>query len=1666
MLKKFHLFLWGVCVLCLQAQSQTINNVNTNAKLIQAILDCNADPADGVINIVPGTIFTLNNAYITNAEGEGAVALPIILRKGQLGNSPYRERPWGGKLTINGNGAIIERGNVLNKFRLLFAQDRSEVELNQLTIQNGNTADTGAGMYCAARTTATFNNCKFLNNVSTVVQIQGGGAVAIRSFCTTTFNNCEFRNNLTTRSNGGAIANVLSTLTINNCRFLNNKSTSTIIGDNNVGGGVYIDGSGTDSGLIRLTNSLFDGNESNIGAGFSCFMYNTQKVIVEGCTFRNNKAVGDDGIGGGFRMLSATITNTDLTAPAEANTELAMKNCVFHDNSATFQGGGVMLGQGGGICTLTNCTIVNNRAAQSNGKGGSGGGLFSNDMEVILKHCTIARNYAGTLGGGIGNGTDPFDITLYNCILAYNISHDNGSGKKRRMNCRNVYKGNGNIEFPAPNLADALDGRCTQTVPLHIDPKLGQLSNNGGITATVPLLVGSPAIDASFGNETQYAPTDQRGVLPENIPGVGDNGTKIRDIGAYEFSLLPPPIEVGVANLVAVTQASSQTQINLTWADKATGEYEFEIQRSENNIFNFSTIATVLSEVTTYQSKLLESNEVYYYRVRAVYADSTSGWSNIAGAVTNTNGACDSLLYQPTAIPIPNTVVGNGTPESCTQQALQTALNTGGLIMCNCGSAPTAIVLTATLNVTVNNTVLDGGTFVTLSGGNALRVLRVNKGINFTLQNIRIINGKAPATGGLFNESGGGMLVGDGITSNNAMIKVINTAFENNTTTNISTSERGGGAIYTHSLKNLIISGTSFKNNSANVGGAIGGIGSQLTIINSNFQDNQAIGDGTARNGVGGAVYTDGIDLWDEALTEEHIFTICGSTFNKNRANHQGGAVYSAVSDGKRNKVVIDKSSFEYNRLINGSKGNGGAIFHIEDDYAGANPPNEPLLNLSITNSTFAYNTCKVEGGAIWTLVAGNVDILNTTFHANSVTKTSTALGGAIAIASAGYGGTYNIRNTTFANNTSANFAGAVFASELNKVNINTCIFSENTSVIDFEGQQLDGNATFTGTKNMLYPLLRGNGTPDEFPVVAVSNDNPLLQPLTFNGGFTETMALASNSPAVNQGTNNQLKDQRSLNKVNTRDIGAFEFGAVLPKNPIIVSFTPLSASLGATITLQGSGFTGANQVTFNGVPATAFTVISATEISVVVPRLATSGKISVTNSTDLGFSIEDFIVNIPAPSVTSFTPKSGGRGTLITLSGAGLLSTTSVSIGGINAPVYTVTSNSKVTVTVPDNALTGIVSILTNGGAANTQGLTIDKFTVTPSVNGFTPTLGKAGDNIVIQGTNLAGVTAVKFNGINATNFTVNSPTQITAKVPTTTTGKVSITIGSNTYLSTSNYVIVAPPKITSFAPTTGTPGTLVTVKGSNFTQVLELDFTGSPIGTVVPANSVHIIDDNTIEVIVPVSATNGAIKVISPGGQATSVGTFLVLPAISHFTPLTGGQGTLVKMIGTNFVEAGITKVFIGGVEATFEPDYFDPQGIQIRFRVGAGATGKITFQSDNGTAISPKVFTFTTTTTAQARANKQDTEEAPATMTNGFTVIPNPNTGNFTIKLPTEKYGVYNIKIYNQLGKVVFQKEVQSTNLEPDIELSAPALPAGNYQVSVVGADFSKMIRFVKY
>ena len=82
---------------------------------------------------------------------------------------------------------------------------------------------------------------------------------------------------------------------------------------------------------------------------------------------------------------------------------------------------------------------------------------------------------------------------------------------------------------------------------------------------------------------------------------------------------------------------------------------------------------------------------------------------------------------------------------------------------------------------------------------------------------------------------------------------------------------------------------------------------------------------------------------------------------------------------------------------------------------------------------------------------------------------------------------------------------------------------------------------------------------------------------------------------------------------------------------PTIQSFAPAFGAVGTFVIINGTSFTGATSVTFNGVMA-AFVINSDTKITATVPTGATTGKIKVTTTGGSATSAASFTVGATHP--------------------------------------------------------------------------------------------------------------------------------------------------------------------------------------------------------------------------------------------------------------------------------------------------------------------------------------------------------------------------------------------------------------------------------------------------
>jgi large repetitive protein len=300
-----------------------------------------------------------------------------------------------------------------------------------------------------------------------------------------------------------------------------------------------------------------------------------------------------------------------------------------------------------------------------------------------------------------------------------------------------------------------------------------------------------------------------------------------------------------------------------------------------------------------------------------------------------------------------------------------------------------------------------------------------------------------------------------------------------------------------------------------------------------------------------------------------------------------------------------------------------------------------------------------------------------------------------------------------------------------------------------------------------------------------------------------------------------------------------------------ITSFTPTSAGTGNVINITGSNFLGAGMVTFGGVPASSFNVVSATSINATVGGGA-SGHVRVVTGTGQD-SLAGFTY-IPAPTIASFTPTSAAAGTTVTITGTNFVAVSAVRFAGINATSFIVVSPTTIDAVVPSGT-SGAVSVTTPGGTATLAG-----FISLPTVTSFTPLQGTQGTIMTITGTSFTGTTAVTVGAVNVLSFVVNSSTSITAIIGTGATGDVTVTKPGGSS-SKPTFTWFANPVITSFSPASGPVGTTVTITGTGFnaTPSNNIVYFGAVKASVTAGTT------TSLTVTVPTNATFEPISVMA---------------------------------------------------------------------------------------------------------------------------------------------------------------------------------------------------------
>lgn len=456
------------------------------------------------------------------------------------------------------------------------------------------------------------------------------------------------------------------------------------------------------------------------------------------------------------------------------------------------------------------------------------------------------------------------------------------------------------------------------------------------------------------------------------------------------------------------------------------------------------------------------------------------------------------------------------------------------------------------------------------------------------------------------------------------------------------------------------------------------------------------------------------------------------------------------------------------------------------------------------------------------------------------------------------------------------------------------------------------------------------------------------------NGMYTVTPSLAGFTfvPA-----------SRTITLTGTNSVNN-DFVAITQASITLTSFMPTVGTTGSNITLTGSGFTTATAVSFGGVAAQSFTIVSDTQITAVVSAGGASGVVQVLSPLGgaglAGFTFTTGTVsgNFSAPTLSTIANQSitvnSSTGFLaftvsddqtpasaLTVFGSAsnptLLPSSGIVFGGSGAnrtvrltPAPGQSGTTLVTIGVSDGEFSSSISFF----------LTVTGIGV-PVITSFTPS-AQQGGQVMIRGTGLTGTIGVSFGGTPAASFVTTGDTLITAVVGTGSSGAVNVITPIGAASANGFTFLPATPLVAGFVPNRATSGTVVTIFGQNFINVTNVSFGN------VPATSFSVISPTQLTAIVSTGAS-GNVAVTNTGGTGQASGfMFLAPPRVVGFSPLSAAAGATVSIFGFGFSDA--TGVTFGGARAASFQIVSDTQ---INAVVGAGASGEVRVHTNLGSA-----------------------------------------------------------------------------------------------------------------
>ena len=302
-------------------------------------------------------------------------------------------------------------------------------------------------------------------------------------------------------SNRGRLTVIDSLLSGNQTEF-----DPTVVGEG-YGGAIY---SGNE-GSLTVIHSVFTENTGSRGGAIYC-EWGTMTVINS--TFLSNHVTSQFSYGGAiFDGCDSTIDSS-----------------TFSSNSAAYAGGAILSAMVNPL-VITNSTFYGNTAVNSAGGIANYGGL-------TVINSTFSHN-SSSMGGAIRNGMGGV-LSLRNSILANSVGTADCIKSESTLEIENI---NNLIQTTGSDVHS-----CGVSL-FSSNPLLGALQDNSGLTETMALGAGSPAIDA--GSDANCPVYDQRGVARPQDDHC--------DLGAYEAQG-PIQLSIGGAEVNSYFLAAKESK--------------------------------------------------------------------------------------------------------------------------------------------------------------------------------------------------------------------------------------------------------------------------------------------------------------------------------------------------------------------------------------------------------------------------------------------------------------------------------------------------------------------------------------------------------------------------------------------------------------------------------------------------------------------------------------------------------------------------------------------------------------------------------------------------------------------------------------------------------------------------------------------------------------------------------------------------------------------------------------------------------------------------------------------------------------------------------------------------------------------------------------------------